>query len=133
MSDEISEIKDEEQEKLAQEMGEEESRPARSEWIVGAVLIIAGLAFLAGNIFSFSFITNWWAIFIFIPALYSLSQAWGVYQANGRLTERARNNLIGGLLIGAVAVIFLFGLNFGNWWPIFLIIIGVGALIKARG
>jgi hypothetical protein len=38
----------------------------------------------------------------------------------------------GGLLIGAVAFIFLFGLSFGNWWPLFLIIVGFGALLKAR-
>jgi hypothetical protein len=38
--------------------------------------------------------------------------------------------LIGGLMIGTVAFIFLFGLNFGNLWPLFLIIIGLGILLR---
>ncbi len=139
MSDEIDEIKAEEQKKLNaafQEAEETSAEPAndgaKTGWIAGLALILLGLFFLLGNFFSFNFAGNWWAIFIFIPAVHSLSRAWSSYRRHGRLTERASNNLIGGLLIGTVGFIFLFGLNFGNWWPLFLIIIGFGALLKAR-
>lgn len=133
MSEEISEIKEEEQEKLEQEMESDEEGWSKSEWVIGAALIVVGLALLASNVFSISPISNWWAFFIFIPAVVSLNQAWQSYRSHGRLTEKARGKLVGGLLIGAVGFILLFGFNFGSWWPVFLIIIGLGALLKARG
>ena len=141
MSGEIDELKEEEQEKLkAAEAGaaagtaaEDEAIRPKSAWIGGLVLILIGFYFLLGNLLGFGQVGNWWAAFIFIPAAYSLSRAWSSYKQHGRLTEGGRGNLIGGLLVGAVAFIFLFGLSFGNWWPIFLIIVGFGALLKARG
>jgi hypothetical protein len=139
MSDEINELKEEEKEKLDEEMGssditsgDDQSR-SNSGWIGGLVLVLIGLYFLFGNLLGFAYVANWWAIFILIPAVFTLSRAWNSYRRHGRLTERGRSNLIGGLLIGAVAFIFLFDLSFGNWWPIFLIIAGFGALLKARG
>ena len=133
MSDEIDKLKEEEQVKLEEDLNEVEPRKSSPRWLGGVVLILIGLVFLLGNLFSVSFLANWWAIFILIPAIYSLSQAWQSYQAHGHLTEKGRSNLIGGLLIGTVGFIFLFGLSFGNWWPLFLIIVGLGALLKARG
>jgi hypothetical protein len=138
MSDEIDKLKDEEQEKLNEELmvDEEERRPSgdrsrsKSGWIGGVVLIMVGLYFLFGYLFDFTFVGNWWAAFILIPAVYSLARAYEDYRANGRMTERGRSNLIGGLMIGTVAFIFLFGLNFGNWWPLFLIVIGAGILLR---
>jgi hypothetical protein len=142
MSDDIDKLKDEEQEKLQNELlgDEEERRPSRdssparsranSGWIGGVVLILVGLYFLLGYLFDFTFVGNWWAAFILIPAVYSLGRAYEDYRDNGRLTERGRSNLIGGLMIGTVAFIFLFGLNFGNLWPLFLIIIGLGILLR---
>jgi hypothetical protein len=142
MSEEIDKLKDEEQEKLNEELmvDEEERRPsgarahagsrAKSGWIGGVVLILIGGYFLFGNLFGFALVGNWWAAFILIPAVYSLARAYEDYRKNGRLTERGRSNLIGGLMIGTVAFIFLFGLNFGNLWPLFLIIIGVGILLR---
>ena len=138
MSDEeINEIKDEEKEKLEEEMQTEPEAEAAdsrrsSGWIGGVVLILVGVFFLLNNVFGYNFAGNWWAIFIFIPAIYSLSRAWTSYRRHGELNEKARGNLIGGLLIGAVAVIFLLGLSFGSWWPIFIIIVGIGALLAAR-
>lgn len=139
MSDEINELKEEEKEKLDDNIGsgdltsERDQSWSNSGWIGGLVLILIGLYFLFGNLLGFAYVANWWAIFILIPAVFSLSRAWNSYRRHGRLTERGRSNLIGGLLIGAVACIFLFGLSFGSWWPIFLIIVGFGALLKATG
>ncbi len=133
MSEEISEIKEEEQEKLEQEMDSDQRDKGKSEWIIGAALIVVGLGLLASNLFSFSPVSNWWAFFILIPAVVNLNQAWRSYKNQGRLTEKARGKLVGGLLIGAVGFILLFGFSFGSWWPIFLIIVGLGALLKARG
>jgi len=100
-------------------------------WLGGAVLIILGIVFLVRNLTGFS-INNWWAIFILIPAVGSLATAWRIYQSNGgRFTPAARGPLIGGLILLTVASVFLFDLDWGAIWPVFLIIIGVGTLFTS--
>ena len=101
-------------------------------WILGLVLVGVGLFFLLGNVLPFEFLSNWWALFILIPAGFNLNRAWQIYRREGHMTSKARGSLIGGLLIGAVGIILLFGLDWGKIWPVFIIIIGIGALINAR-
>jgi hypothetical protein len=65
MSDEIKELKDEEKEKLEQEMASGEPGTGRSRnwegssWIGGLGLILIGVFFLASNLFDFNFVGNW--------------------------------------------------------------------------
>lgn len=106
----------------------EERAPSRSPWLVGAVLIVLGLVFLLQN-FGLRTFDNWWALFILIPAAGSFISAWSMYQSSGQqLTPQVRGSLIGGLILTLVAAAFLFNLNWGMIWPVFLIIIGIGAL-----
>jgi hypothetical protein len=100
-----------------------------SAWIGGGALIGIGLVFLLQNITSISF-GNWWTIFILIPAVASLGQAWRLYRQQGRISAAVRGPLTGGLILLLVAVIFLFNLDWGKVWPLFLIIIGLGALLS---
>jgi hypothetical protein len=97
-------------------------------WIGGVVLILLGLIFLIQNVSGLR-LEHWWAIFILIPAFGSFAAAWRVYQTHGRLAAAARGPLIGGLVLLLVALIFLFGLDWGRIWPLFLIIAGIGALL----
>lgn len=113
----------------APDQGTPPSRP-KMEWLGGAVLILIGLIFLLQNVSSFE-LRNWWALFILIPAIGSLGTAWRIYQTQGRLNAAARGSVIGGLVLLLVAAIFLFNLNWGRVWPVFLIVIGVGALLNA--
>lgn len=148
MNEDSVDYKAEEQAKLAEELyGQSNPEPVdypdptalkmpaaerrgRSGWLLGAVLILAGLVLLASNFFPHTYSGNWWAFFILLPAAGSFQRAWAEYDRHGRLTDRARSSLVGGLLIASVAFIFIFGLSFGNWWPLLLIIIGFGALLK---
>jgi len=109
-----------------------EASPQRNlAWLAGAVLIIFGVIFLVMNLTGFS-IDNWWAVFILIPSFGSLAAAWRIYQSSGgRFTPAARGPLIGGLILLTVAAIFLFGLDWGAIWPVFLIIIGVAVLLTS--
>lgn len=141
MSERIDQLKEEEKAALeAQTMAAgnvatvEESAVEREEhrgWILGLVLIGLGMLFLLNNFFNITLIDNWWALFILIPAGANLNRAWSRYQAAGRWTADARGSLVGGLLISAIAFIFLFNLSFGLFWPVLLIILGVGLLLKA--
>ena len=145
MSDDIKRLKDEEQEDfiyidvdkddaiIASEGYEASPQRRRKshndKWIGGAVLIGIGLIFLLNNFTGFYF-HNWWALFILIPGLFSFGNAWQNYHEDGRFSERARGPFIGGLILVFIASIFIFGLNWGTVWPVFLIIAGIGALLK---
>lgn len=118
----------EEAQSSAQSSGREE-RNERHSWIPGIVLIVLGMIFLFDNVFGVE-LYNWWALFILIPALFNLNSAWKQYRRAGRWTSSARSALTGGLLIGTVAVIFLFDLSWGLFWPVLLIILGAGILLR---
>ncbi|HEX6306274.1 MAG TPA: hypothetical protein VFZ76_18890 [Anaerolineales bacterium] len=99
-------------------------------WIGGAILIIIGLVFLLRNTTAFE-LDNWWALFILIPAFGSFATAWNSYQNSGRITAAVRGPLIGGLILLFVSMAFLFGLDFGLLWPVFLILGGLALLFNA--
>lgn len=98
-----------------------------SNWF-GWVLILVGGIFLFTNVTGFH-LDNWWALFILIPAISNFGTAWSKYQRHGRLTGSARGALTGGLILTLVASAFLFNLDWGLIWPIFLIIGGLSALL----
>jgi hypothetical protein len=102
-----------------------------NRWLGGAILIVIGLWFLVQNIAGVSW-GNWWALFILLPAGWSFWRAWTLYQQDHQITHCVANAVYGGLFAFAVAVIFLFNLNFGKLWPVFLIIAGVGAFFGLR-
>jgi hypothetical protein len=121
------------------EMRREERRQRRAErrgaggWVGGAVLVILGLVFLLRNTGIFE-LENWWALFILIPALGSFATAWNNYRnSGGRLTAAVRGPLIGGFILLMVSAAFLFGLDFGLLWPVFLILGGIALLFNALG
>ena len=113
------------------DQGPAPSQPKRPAWIAGGVLILVGAVFLLRNVAGFS-LENWWALFILIPAVGSLWTAWTLYQRNGRkLSPAARGPLVGGVVLLTVMAFFLFNVDWGRAWPVFLIIAGVAALLSA--
>jgi hypothetical protein len=108
-------------------------QPARrnSAWIWGLILILIGAVFLLQNLRIIETVGNWWAVFILIPAFASFAGAWAIYQRRGRFSRAAVGPLTGGLVLLLVALIFLLDLDWGQIWPVFLIIFGIGALISS--
>ncbi len=104
----------------------------RGGWIGGVILILVGAAFLLRNfgLFDWPLFDNWWALFILIPAIASLGNAWRSYQAQGRLGGEVIGSLIGGLVLLCVALVFLLNLDWGAIWPIFLILGGLSILLR---
>ncbi len=105
-------------------------------WIVALVLIAIGAIFLLQNlgIVNVFFIHNWWALFILLGTAGAWGTAWRIYQNNGRrVNGQVTGAFIGGLFPLAVALIFLFNLNWGSIWPIFLIIAGLAVLARNFG
>ena len=102
----------------------------RGGWIVGLVLIALGSVFLLQNAGLPVLVGNWWALFILIPAIAAFAAAWGVYQQNGRVSPPVLGLVAGGLVPLTVALIFLFDIDFGTAWPVLLVVLGVGMLLR---
>ena len=100
-------------------------------WIGGAILIVIGSIFLLKN-FGFPFPQNWWAVFILIPAGAAFAGARKIYAGNGGVIN---GGVVGGIAAGCVlvllSVLFLFGFDIGKFWPLILIVLGVGILTGA--
>lgn len=110
--------------------GEEEACVGHSgSWGFGLVLIIVGALLLLSKFTGFQ-LNNWWALFIFIPAMGAFGNFLSSVRRKGGMDRGAFGSLIGALIITTVAVIFLLGLNWGTIWPVFLIIGGLGALFS---
>ncbi len=99
-------------------------------WIAGVVLIGIGVIFLISNLTDYQ-LNNWWALFILIPAVSSLGNAFRVYRRDERLGDEGRGSLIGGLIMLFISAAFLFSWDWGSIWPFFLVIGGLGLLLNA--
>jgi hypothetical protein len=105
----------------------------RGSWLGGLIVIAIGVAFLLRNFgwVEWPLFENWWALFILIPALASLGNAWRSYGADGRLNGEVIGSLIGGLLLLMIALVFLLQLDWGAIWPVFLILGGLSLLLRS--
>lgn len=99
-------------------------------WVGGAVLIAVGGLLLLQNMGVGMGLQNWWALFLFIPAAVSGLAAYNTYRDKGYLDRAAWSALSGALIPLAIGLFFLFGLNWGVFWPLILIVVGITALIN---
>ena len=106
--------------------------PSSNLWI-GLILIGGGAIVLLNQMGVLSFEFNWWALFILIPAIGSLSGAYNRYRATSNLFDMS---VMIPALIGLFMVALMFNLLVGNgwnfnwslYWPIILILIGLGMI-----
>jgi LiaF transmembrane domain len=125
--------KDWREQRRAERMARHEARWQRHHgrhygWIGGAILILLGVALLLQNM-GINFLTNWWALFILIPAFWAYVAAWDLYQDNGRLTRGAASSLTVGIMLTLLAGVFLLNIAINLFWPILLIAGGVALLM----
>ena len=100
--------------------------------LVGIGIVLVGVIFLARNFgWDFPLPDRWWALFVLIPAGGALVTAARLYNQDGRLTERVIGAATVGLLMLTTALILFFDFDWGTWWPVMVIIVGLGIL--ARG
>jgi hypothetical protein len=116
----------------AERMARREARWAKHAgrpygWTGGAFLILLGVIFLLQNLGT-PFVTNWWALFILIPAFWSFVAAFENFQDSGMLTRRAAGSLIAGTAFTVLAFVFLSNLAIGLFWPVLLIVGGFAIL-----
>lgn len=105
--------------------------PSRAgTWIVGLILIVLGGMFLMRSTGTWDIpFTNWWALFILIPAVGALSSAWRMYRDEGdRFTAPARGSLLVGLVLTFVTFMFLFDISWTYMGPILIIAVGIAII-----
>lgn len=94
------------------------------------VLILTGVILLVQNLHLANFEFHWWALFIFIPVLGSLSAAWESARRTGRFSSGVAGALGSAVVVGTVAVMLLFGMDWSKLWPLMLIAPGVSAFLS---
>ena len=103
-------------------------------WI-GLVFIFGGAVVLLNQLNILPFELNWWALLILFPAFGTLSSAYNRYRSTNDLLEM-------GVMIPALIGLFMFllsvsmlvsdaiDLNLRVYWPIILIVLGLGLIIR---
>jgi peptidoglycan/LPS O-acetylase OafA/YrhL len=106
--------------------------PSRGDaWIVGVILIVLGGLFLMRTMGTDIPLTNWWALFILIPAFGALSAAWRMYrEADNRLTTAARSSLLVGLVLSFITFMFLFEISWTYVGPLLIIVVGIAIILN---
>jgi hypothetical protein len=112
-----------------------DATPARhssryGSWIPGLALIGLGIVFLIQNYLGQE-IHNGWALFLLIPVVFTLERGYTSLQAVR--SAEAIGQLLGGLVLVALILIFILELPVGQLWPIFLIIGGLSLLVSRSG
>lgn len=101
-------------------------RSSGSFWFPIA-LITMGVIFLLQQIGDFTF-ENWWALFILIPAFSAFGTAFALWRRSGHFSLGVWSTFFGGLFPLTVALIFLFNLPWEDYWPVFIILAGIGMI-----
>ena len=96
----------------------------------GVILVLLGVIFLAQN-FGYPVPEKWWTIFLLIPAFGASFAAWNAYERDGRLNGEAIAALLGAATLVAIATALISDFAWGSLWPLALIAVGGGILLRA--
>ncbi len=101
-------------------------------WLRWNGLLLVGLGALTSLAALTARADNWWAIFIFAPALIFFLTAAFAYGRAPRLSDwSVRVNLSLGVVVATVAVIFALGLDWGYAWTLMLIVPGLAFALNS--
>lgn len=105
---------------------------SRNLWLLagGSTAIILGLVFLTENITN-SDLDDLWGLAFFPLALALVAHARTIYSRAGTITGAVIGWATVSLSTAAVGLALALGLDAGELWPVFFIIIGAGAVLAA--
>ncbi len=104
-----------------------EEKRRNTSLLPGFAIILLGLIFLLSNLDIISIGHTWWALFFLIPISFLLTDM--LQRNNGRYRW---GSLIGLITCTTLMVIFLFDMDWGIIWPIFIVIGGLSVLLAGK-
>jgi hypothetical protein len=112
------------------------TKQSSSLWI-GLIFIFGGTIILLNQMGSLPIKLNWWALLILFPAFGTLTSAYNRYRSTNNLFEMGvMIPTLVGLFMLLLLVSMLLGdainLNLRVYWPIILIVLGLGLIIGPR-
>lgn len=111
----------------------EARRAARRGWVeaplAALILIVIGVGLLLQN-FGFGLPHRWWALLLLLPAVGSLIAAIRAWRAEQASRETWAALISGGIFV-VLALALFFGIDWGLFWPLLLVLIGVGLLARS--
>jgi hypothetical protein len=111
-------------------MMEKKERGNRLVW--GVLLVAVGIVLYLRSMGWIGLTFNWWALFILMPVAGLLAAAGAaIRQAGGRLNSAARGSLGSAAIILTVAILLMFGFDWGIWWPLMLLVPGLSTLLTS--
>lgn len=102
-------------------------RPSLAAWS-GGTLLVLGVILFALNWFA-GVHSDWWALFVALPGFVLLATAWGTARWSGSFGLVARLLAALGLIVLAVAALFLLGLSWSRWWPVMVSVPGCALVL----
>jgi hypothetical protein len=107
----------------------------RDSWpgipLVGLAVVAVGLVFLGRNFgMDLPLPDRWWAIFILLPAAAALVSAARFFRMDGGFSSRVAGATTVGVLMLATALILFLDLDWGKAWPVMVIIVGLGIVVR---
>mgnify|MGYP001412428959 CR=1 FL=1 len=101
----------------------------RNAIATASALILIGAVFLLRNLDLLPMDSNWWALLLLVPLFFLGARILELRaKQGGGFPPEARGALTGFLSIALVMVIFIFDLDWGDVWPLFIILVGVSFL-----
>ncbi len=77
-------------------------------------------------------ISNWWALFILIPAIGAFERAFRMYhEAENHFTNQMGAVLLVGVVLTLVTAGFLFNIGWTYFGPALIILVGMGILLNS--
>ena len=100
--------------------------------MAGALLLAIGVLYMLQVLGLLPPFSNWWAMFLLLPALGCFSAAIGAYRRHENWAGQALGLVIAGLLFVGLAAVFFFDLDIRWFGPLFLIVAGILLLVGVR-
>lgn len=99
--------------------------------LVGLAVVVVGVVFLARNFGVYLPLPDrWWAIPILLPAAAALVSAARFYREDHGISARVSGAATVGALILATALILFLDIDWGQAWPVMVIIVGLGIMVR---
>ncbi len=95
----------------------------------GIVLVVLGIVFFLQQTGNLTENFNWWALFILIPAVSSLTGMYYAIRNSGTFNQTARSAAGTAVVFFTLSFMFLFNLDWAIYWPLMVLAVGFSILI----